>query len=98
MRRMIRFRRTGRTLACRGGGGRLRFRRRWQGKRIFLHVRGAHLRAEVYLNEKLVGYSIMEELPFERELTHAAKPRREECAGDSDYESVGAVRLGGWAE
>ncbi|HXE08879.1 MAG TPA: twin-arginine translocation signal domain-containing protein, partial [Acidobacteriaceae bacterium] len=45
-----------------------------QGKRIFLHVRGAHLRAEVYLNEKLVGYSIMEELPFEAELTHAARP------------------------
>jgi hypothetical protein len=44
------------------------------GKRIFLHVRGAHLRAEVYLNEKLVGYSILEELPFEAELTHAAKP------------------------
>ncbi len=44
------------------------------GKRIFLHVRGAHLRAEVYLNEKLVGYSIMEELPFEADLTHAAKP------------------------
>jgi beta-galactosidase len=44
------------------------------GKRIFLHVRGAHLRAEIYLNEKLVGYSIMEELPFEAELTKAAKP------------------------
>ena len=34
-------------------------------KRIFLHIRGARLRAEVYLNQKLVGYSIMEELPFE---------------------------------
>jgi hypothetical protein len=45
-----------------------------QGKRIFLHVRGARLRAEVYLNEKLVGYSIMEELPFEAELTAAANP------------------------
>jgi beta-galactosidase len=45
-----------------------------QGKRIFLHVRGAHLRAEVYLNERLVGYSIMEELPFECDLTAAAKP------------------------
>ena len=45
-----------------------------QGKRIFLHVRGAHLRAEVYLNENPVGYSIMEELPFEAELTHTAKP------------------------
>ncbi|HUZ97494.1 MAG TPA: hypothetical protein VMU57_21525, partial [Edaphobacter sp.] len=45
-----------------------------QGKRIFLHIRGAHLRAEVYLNKKLVGYSIMEELPFECDLTGAADP------------------------
>jgi beta-galactosidase len=44
------------------------------GKRIFLHIRGAHLRAEVYLNEKLVGYSVMEELPFECDLIAAAKP------------------------
>src|ERR1700676_345339 len=44
------------------------------GKRIFLQVRGEHLRAEGYLNEKLVGYSIMEELPFECDLTVAAKP------------------------
>ena len=44
------------------------------GKRIFLKVRGARLRAEVYLNRKLVGYSIMEELPFECDLTAAAKP------------------------
>jgi beta-galactosidase len=43
-----------------------------RGKRIFLHIRGAHLRAEVYLNRKLVGYSIMEELPFECDLTAAA--------------------------
>ena len=45
-----------------------------RGKRIFLHVRGARLRAEVYLNEKLVGYSIMEEQPFECDLTAAANP------------------------
>jgi hypothetical protein len=45
-----------------------------KGKRIFLNIRGAHLRAEVYLNQKLVGYSIMEELPFECDLTHAADP------------------------
>ena len=45
-----------------------------KGKRIFLHIRGAHLRAEVYLNRKLVGYSIMEELPFEADLTAAANP------------------------
>ena len=45
-----------------------------KGKRLFLHIRGAHLRAEVYLNHKLVGYSIMEELPFESDITAAALP------------------------
>ncbi len=44
------------------------------GKRLFLHVRGAHMRAEVYCNGQLCGYSIMEELPFEADLTHAARP------------------------
>lgn len=44
----------------------------FRGKRILLAVRGARVRAEVYLNRKLVGYSILEELPFECDLTHAA--------------------------
>ncbi len=44
------------------------------GKRILLHIRGAHLRAEVYCNERLCGYSIMEELPFQADLSHAARP------------------------
>ena len=43
------------------------------GRRLLLHVRGARQRAEVYLNEKLVGYSIMEELPFECDLSAAAR-------------------------
>lgn len=43
------------------------------GRRILLHVRGARQRAEVYLNEHLVGYSILEELPFECDLTPAAR-------------------------
>jgi hypothetical protein len=45
-----------------------------EGKRIWLGVRGARMRAEVYLNERLVGYSIVEELPFECDLTPAANP------------------------
>ena len=44
------------------------------GKRIFLHIRAARQRAEVYLNRQLVGYSILEELPFECEITAAALP------------------------
>jgi hypothetical protein len=46
----------------------------YAGRRILLHIRGARQRAEVYLNKQLVGYSIMEELPFECDLTKAAKP------------------------
>jgi beta-galactosidase len=46
----------------------------FQGKRILLHVRAARQRAEVYLNRRLVGYSILEELPFECDLTDVAKP------------------------
>jgi len=46
----------------------------FQGQRLLLHIRGARQRAEVYLNQQLVGYSIMEELPFECDLTKAAIP------------------------
>ncbi len=46
----------------------------FRGKRILLAIRGARLRAEVFLNRKLVGYSILEELPFECDLTDAADP------------------------
>lgn len=44
------------------------------GKRVLLHIRGARLRAEVFLNEKLVGYSIMSELPIHCDLTAAMTP------------------------
>jgi hypothetical protein len=46
----------------------------FKGQRIFLRVRGARQRAEVYLNQKLVGYSLMEELPFECDVTASARP------------------------
>lgn len=50
------------------------------GRRILLHVRGARQRAEVYLNQQLVGYSIMEELPFECDLSAAARPGENQLA------------------
>nr|WP_232792878.1 sugar-binding domain-containing protein [Caulobacter hibisci] len=45
-----------------------------KGKRVLLNLRGARLRAEVFLNERLVGYSIMSELPFACDLTAAMLP------------------------
>ena len=43
------------------------------GQRLMLHLRGARLRAEIYLNEKLVGYSVMAELPIHCDLTGAMR-------------------------
>lgn len=44
------------------------------GQRVVIRFRGARLRAEVYCNQKLCGYSIMEELPFKADITDAVKP------------------------
>lgn len=72
------------------------------GKRILLEVRSARMRAEVYLNEKLVGYSIMEELPFECDVTAAAMPgssnrlaiRITNPGGRYDWVDGGTIRWG----
>ncbi|KQZ29103.1 hypothetical protein ASD47_20490 [Caulobacter sp. Root1472] len=45
-----------------------------KGRRVMLNIRGARLRAEVFLNEQLVGYSIMSELPIVCDLTTAMRP------------------------
>ncbi len=44
------------------------------GQRLIISFRGARLRAEVYCNGKLCGYTIMTELPFTADLTDAVKP------------------------
>jgi len=44
------------------------------GQRVTVSFRGARLRAEVYCNGKLCGYTIMTELPFTADLTDAIKP------------------------
>jgi len=72
------------------------------GKRILLDVRGARMRAEVFLNEILVGYSIMEELPFTCDLTLAVKPggtnhlaiRITNPGGRYDWVDGGTIRWG----
>ena len=46
------------------------------GRQVWLHIRGARMRAEVFLNEVLVGYSIMSELPIDCDLTAAMQPGR----------------------
>jgi hypothetical protein len=46
------------------------------GRQVWLHIRGARMRAEVFLNEVLVGYSIMSELPIDCDLTPAMQPGR----------------------
>jgi len=73
-----------------------------EGQRIMLQIRSARMRAEVYLNERLVGYSIMEELPFECDLTSAARPggknrlaiRITNPGGRYDWVDGGTIRWG----
>ena len=47
--------------------------KRWEGKRLRIKSPGARLRAEVYLNEQLVGYNIIAETPFEVNITGAVQ-------------------------
>jgi beta-galactosidase len=61
----------------------------FQGKRLILRIRGARQRAEVYLNQKLIGYSILEELPFECDATAAARP------GESNQLAIRITNPGG---
>ena len=44
------------------------------GERLVFHFPGARLRAEVYVNGKLVGYNIISEAPFAADATDAIKP------------------------
>ena len=41
----------------------------WEGRRIFIRFGSVRLRAEVYLNEELVGYDLIAGTPFEIEVT-----------------------------
>jgi beta-galactosidase len=45
-----------------------------RGQRVIVSFRGARLRAEVYCNGKLCGYTIMTELPFQADITDALIP------------------------
>jgi beta-galactosidase len=43
----------------------------WSGKRVKLIVENARLRCEVFVNQKLVGYDCVGNLPFESDITNA---------------------------
>lgn len=60
-----------------------------KGQRVFLNIRGARMRAEVFLNEQLVGYSIMSELPIHCDLSEAMKP------GEANRLSIRVTNPGG---
>nr|WP_295106100.1 sugar-binding domain-containing protein [uncultured Caulobacter sp.] len=60
-----------------------------KGQRVMLNIRGARMRAEVFLNEQLVGYSIMSELPIHCDLSDAMKP------GEANRLSIRITNPGG---
>ncbi|HVZ28778.1 MAG TPA: hypothetical protein VG839_00185 [Asticcacaulis sp.] len=74
-----------------------------KGQQVWLHLRGARLRAEVFLNEQLVGYSIMSELPIHCDLTKAMQPgqpnrlaiRITNPGGGYDWKDAATIEWGG---
>ncbi len=44
------------------------------GQRLIIRFRAARLRAEVYCNQKLCGYNLINEVPFEADVTDAVAP------------------------
>lgn len=46
----------------------------FKDKKVNLHIRGARLRAEVYVNQQLVGYHIITETSFSCEISQAIRP------------------------
>jgi beta-galactosidase len=44
------------------------------GKKVLIKIRGARLRAEVYLNNKLVGYNILSEVSFDCDISNTVIP------------------------
>jgi len=46
----------------------------FSGQKVLLKIRGARLRAEVYLNKKLVGYNILSEVSFDCDISNAILP------------------------
>ena len=47
------------------------------GERLIFHFPGARLRAEVYVNGRLVGYNLISEAPFSADATDACHPGQE---------------------
>jgi hypothetical protein len=56
---------------------RLKIPSSFAGKKLLLRIRGARQRAEVYLNEKLIGYDIIDQTAFTCDATVAARPGEE---------------------
>jgi beta-galactosidase len=75
------------------------------GERCQIHFRGTRLRAEVYVNQKLVGYNIITELPFTVDATAALRPGAENQlavritnpGGQLAWDDNGTIRWGDYA-
>jgi hypothetical protein len=64
----------------------------WNGKLVLLHVRGARQRAEVYVNQQLVGYDMIAETAFECDITKALR------AGKVNQIAIRITNPGGWMD
>lgn len=49
-----------------------------KGRRVLIHFESVRMRAEIYLDRKLVGYDMIGESPFDVDITEAVKPGEEQ--------------------
>jgi hypothetical protein len=62
------------------------------GKLVWLYVRGARQRAEIYVNHQLVGYNIIEETSFDCDISKALLP------GKANQIAIRITNPGGWMD
>lgn len=66
------------------------------GKTAILHIRGAKQRAEVYVNQKLVGYGFIAETAFDCDVTSALLPGRQNTIAIRITNPGGRLDWGDW--
>jgi len=69
----------------------------FQGKTAILHIRGAKQLAEIYVNQKLVGYNMLAETAFDCDVTSALKPDAENTIAVRITNPGGRLDWGDWS-
>ena len=71
--------------------------RTFAGKTLILHIRAAKQRAEVYVNQQLVGYRLVAETAFDCDVTKAVRPGQTNTVAIRITNPGGRMDWGDWS-